>query len=90
MAEGTKPSGWNCDGSGNAPQKLSIPMEQGKRWQFAEPLSSHLLGLQPVADAGKAGVPPPPGFEVVLPELHLQVTAQSGVILLNWFCSFLC
>lgn len=43
------------------------------------------------ADAGGAGFPPLYHFEAFLPGLHLQVTAQSGMILLNWSsCPLLC
>lgn len=51
----------------------------GRGTQFAEPLSRHPLALEPIADAGGAGFPPPHGFEVVLLGLRLQVSlAQSS------------
>lgn len=67
---------------------LALRLATGRSLQ--SPLSGHLLGLEPAADAGGAGFPPPHHVEVVLPGLHLQVTAQSGAILLNWSRSFLC
>lgn len=70
-------------GAGDVPTRsswLCAPRPPlGRGTQFAEPLSRHPLALEPIADAGGAGFPPPHGFEVVLLGLRLQVSlAQSS------------